>query len=343
LLRRGAVGLAAGLVCCLIPLRAADPPGGIHLTVNKDAAPSSVDLAWDTGPYGFSVYRSTEPGNVLDPLNKLGDTTNHTWTDTPPPGSPFFYVVACANGTCALQITYSCDCVGSPATTTKCGNGAVSGAHGEVHTGVSPADVISLYGPDRIGSRATGWACLVEATANICTCVGSAATGSACDNGAILGSLGDTYINVNTATVITSYGPERIGSEATGWACRPTRVDSGPDIVYACYCVETVCDNGAPAGNHHDVVTGVTANNVMGVYGPDRIGTTTTGWDCFPMATNIVACVGTSGLYACDNGAVSGNGGDSVPGVSTLDAISLYGIGRIGSEATGWTATPVSY
>src|SRR5262249_49801790 len=75
------------------PLRAAGPPDGIHLNMNRGASPSVAVLTWDTGPYTFSVYRSLSAATVLDPANKIAQTTNHTFSDTPPAGGIFFYEI----------------------------------------------------------------------------------------------------------------------------------------------------------------------------------------------------------------------------------------------------------
>jgi hypothetical protein len=115
-------------------------------------------------------------------------------------------------------------------------------------------------------------------------------------------------------------------------------------VTYSCYCVAAACGNGAAGGDHLDVKTGISPADVVSVYGPDRIGSRATGWTCFVEAVdNVCACVGVGSLYACGNNAIGGNGGDSHTGISTSDAISSYGIGRVDTEATGWVATPSSY
>jgi len=66
-------------------------PAGITMSVLRGAAPGDVMLQWLGGSPGFSVYRSSDPTNVTDPINRLGDTSARWWQDTPPPGGIFFY------------------------------------------------------------------------------------------------------------------------------------------------------------------------------------------------------------------------------------------------------------
>lgn len=335
-----AIGISTVWACSIVPVRA-EPPGGINLTVNK-GVPPEVDLSWVANPYIFSVYRSSSAANVIAGANLLGNTSSHTWPDSPPAGNAFFYEVTCTN--CPTQITYTCECVAA-----TCGNGGAAGVRGNLHTGLLPSDVVGLYGPERIGAQTTGWACLVETNHNSCTCVGSAATGTSCGNGAFVGSNGDTVLNISTANVIAGYGPKRIGNEATGWACHPQDTVGGPVVSYACICagsdlLGSSCDNGALSGLVGDIFTGLTVTNVIQVFGPDRIGDQVTGWACFPTALNIMSCVGSAATGPfCDNGGAFGTLGDTVSNVSTSDGFPLYGIGRIESNATGWVSAPDSY
>lgn len=75
------------------PARASLPPDGIQLTVTRGPVAGQVSMAWDTGPFTFSVHRSTVASTILDPGNLVGTTTNHSFVDTPPAGSIFFYEV----------------------------------------------------------------------------------------------------------------------------------------------------------------------------------------------------------------------------------------------------------
>ncbi len=96
----------AVLIFCLLPVWAAGPPDGIHLSVDKGAGGAAALLSWDTGPYTFSVYRSTSAANVLDPGNKVAETTDHSFSDTPPPGHMNFYNV---RSSCAYDPPERCN------------------------------------------------------------------------------------------------------------------------------------------------------------------------------------------------------------------------------------------
>jgi hypothetical protein len=118
-------------------------------------------------------------------------------------------------------------------------------------------------------------------------------------------------------------------------------------MTYTCQCIQgTGCDNGSPAGSFGDVVTGVTGPNVDGLYGAHRIGSQLTGWSCAPTGQNVVACEGTTAIFACGNNAVGGSGGDLVSGVPTSQAIASgtgYGVLQTGFGDTGWNAYCSSY
>jgi hypothetical protein len=133
----------------------------------------------------------------------------------------FFLVVALPLlQACDRNVTNSCVCVGRVAGG-ACGNDAIGGSHGQVFTGLATDAVIGSYKPDRIGPQASGWACLPEAS-NTCVCIGIPTAVGTCGNGAIGGSNGQIVTKVPTPIVIASYGPDRIGTEATGWKCRPS-------------------------------------------------------------------------------------------------------------------------
>jgi hypothetical protein len=66
---------------------------GVNLSAGRGPGPGDVSLNWAGGEPSFHIYRSTSPIQVVQPPNHLGDTTVRTWTDTPPPGGIFFYVV----------------------------------------------------------------------------------------------------------------------------------------------------------------------------------------------------------------------------------------------------------
>ena len=108
----------------------------------------------------------------------------------------------------ALGAINSCVCVAS-----SCGNGGIGGANGDIDNNLSTEVVLSDYRPDLIGAAATGWACR---TAGLHSCV---CTLDACGNGAIGGVSGDLDTNIPIESVLTDYGPDRIGAQATGWSC----------------------------------------------------------------------------------------------------------------------------
>ena len=71
---------------------------GEFLTVEKGTAPGEVVLRWTGGTSPWEVFRSTSPGAVLDPPNRLGTTTASSWPDVPPANEHliFYNVVSCA-------------------------------------------------------------------------------------------------------------------------------------------------------------------------------------------------------------------------------------------------------
>ena len=120
------------------------------------------------------------------------------------------------------NMSYSCLCAG-----VTCGNGSPAGQQGDIVVGVSPVDVASIYGPDRIAPRTTGWSCAPTAS-NIMECVGLESGFYSCDNGAPAGNGGDLLQPVSTATARTTYGLGRIGDAVTGWAATPSRTEAAP-------------------------------------------------------------------------------------------------------------------
>lgn len=142
------------------------------------------------------------------------------------------------------------------------------------------------------------------------------------------------------------YAPGRLGSQATGWACRP----EGTNI---CTCVGSAvtgfnCGNGAISGSGFGaggptVVQNVTTANVLSQYGPDRIGAAATGWSCVPSRidngndmTYTCECLDSS----CDNGSPSGFHHQTITGITPLSVDGLYGAHRFSTQNTGWGCTP---
>ena len=66
---------------------------GVDLRVDPGAMPGELSLTWTGGQPTFEIFRAATPENVVDPLNKIGETTGNSFVDTPPPGTLWFYVV----------------------------------------------------------------------------------------------------------------------------------------------------------------------------------------------------------------------------------------------------------
>ena len=63
------------------------------ISVAKNATAGAAVLSWTGGQSTFTVYRSTSKIGVVVPANAVGTTDALTFTDTPPPGAAFYYVV----------------------------------------------------------------------------------------------------------------------------------------------------------------------------------------------------------------------------------------------------------
>ena len=71
-----------------------ETPVPVFLFADKnDVEQTSVDLLWSGSSSEFTVYRSTFPDAVVDPLNEIVNTTLCATTDAPPPASIVFYLV----------------------------------------------------------------------------------------------------------------------------------------------------------------------------------------------------------------------------------------------------------
>jgi len=111
---------------------------------------------------------------------------------------------------------------------------------------------------------------------NSCVCIGIN-EGGGCGNGAFGGNNGQVDSGVSMASVLANYGPDRVGATRTGWACRPTGLNS-------CVCIGINegggCGNGAFGGNNGQINTNISTASVIANYKPDRTGATRTGWKC---------------------------------------------------------------
>ena len=75
------------------------------LSVTYGISPSEVRLDWVSAQPPYTVYRSISPAAVASPGNALGQTSGTIWTDVPPAGKVFYYLVL---GTC-VPSTEICD------------------------------------------------------------------------------------------------------------------------------------------------------------------------------------------------------------------------------------------
>jgi hypothetical protein len=69
------------------------PRDGVLLGVARGPAAGEVALAWHGCAPSHTVYRSTDPSEVVTPANALGSTAAAAWIDSPPPGDIFYYQV----------------------------------------------------------------------------------------------------------------------------------------------------------------------------------------------------------------------------------------------------------
>lgn len=92
------------LLAAAIPLAGADD--GVSLSISPGFGPSEVRLDWTGGQPVYRVYRATAPAMVVQPSNKLGETSGAVWLDVPPVGAVFFYRVM---GPCLISSPEVCD------------------------------------------------------------------------------------------------------------------------------------------------------------------------------------------------------------------------------------------
>jgi len=88
---------------CFLKTAGPDPVGGtctagcgddgVALTVGKGATAGEVALAWSGGSAAYSVFRSPTASTITASANRMTQTSNLLYTDTPPAGSVFFYRV----------------------------------------------------------------------------------------------------------------------------------------------------------------------------------------------------------------------------------------------------------
>ena len=88
---------------CFLKTAGPDPVGGtctagcgddgVALTVGKGATAGEVALAWSGGSAAYSIFRSATASTITASANRMTQTSNLLYTDTPPAGSVFFYRV----------------------------------------------------------------------------------------------------------------------------------------------------------------------------------------------------------------------------------------------------------
>lgn len=173
-------------------------------------------------------------------------------------------------------------------------DGVVEGERGQQHTGISGARLGAKYGPERKGDLATGWNCKSEEPPPkyACTCTRDVCRG---DNGIIEGDRDQRHSGIAAGRLQASYGPERIGSAATGWTCEIERrtaavpggqpagsagvaggvVWAGVDPGYVCEC-QGLLGCGQPYAKRGEVREGVPGMHINSVYHSDQPGS----WVC---------------------------------------------------------------
>jgi len=95
-----------GALILVAAMSLAGADDGVTLTVIPGSSSSEVRLDWAGGQPVYRVYRATVPAMVVQPANKLGETSGAVWLDVPPAGAVFFYRVV---GPCLTPSPEVCD------------------------------------------------------------------------------------------------------------------------------------------------------------------------------------------------------------------------------------------
>jgi hypothetical protein len=83
------------------------PADGVRLAVARDESdPAAVNLEWTGGQPAFGVFASTDAASLFSPANLRGETLDHMWQATTPPGNLFFFGIETP---CALDCPERCD------------------------------------------------------------------------------------------------------------------------------------------------------------------------------------------------------------------------------------------
>ena len=68
-------------------------PDGVNLAIDKGSTLDDIILSWTGGQPVFGVFRSLNPDEVTDPLNKLSETEERSWIDRPPTTGLHYYII----------------------------------------------------------------------------------------------------------------------------------------------------------------------------------------------------------------------------------------------------------
>lgn len=204
--QRAQAAAAAGPVEHYICTCAADACGGIGIIEGKK-------LEQHKGLLKSVVrtnYAPTRTGSEVTGWQCTTDTGVAFADDEPAPSS--------SPAAQAAASRYTCSC-----TRASCGgqDGVLEGEQGQRHTGVPESRLDSSYGTTRLGEAQTGWVCKVDGPPPprrkyTCTCSRESCGGQA---GILPAERGQRHTAISEARLAASYGPARIGEEATGWVC----------------------------------------------------------------------------------------------------------------------------
>ena len=103
-MRNPAALLAVAFLLILAPTARASAPDGINLTAARGPSAGQVTLSWNGTIPNYTVYRSSDPATVTSAGNTLGNTTTHSFVDSPPalPGLFSYLIVGnCSAGQAA--------------------------------------------------------------------------------------------------------------------------------------------------------------------------------------------------------------------------------------------------
>jgi hypothetical protein len=123
-------------------------PDGVTLSVNPGPNPLELTLAWTGGQPPFQVYRSTDAAAVAQEEKLLGETEDRTWTDQPPEGDLFFFLVT---SPCVFTPPEVCDGMDNDC------DGTIDGPGSEGSCALAHASAACLDGRCAIGDCDSGF------------------------------------------------------------------------------------------------------------------------------------------------------------------------------------------